>query len=264
VGAPGASGRYGFGFRAEAPSPTLAGYADPDGVADMVRVALVVNAVVSVCVAAFAISYLSALDGVGGAGFGALGDIQTAARRLDVGDGISFWAWVLCAVVFIVWTHRAYRNLEPLGASGLRYRSGWAIAGWLVPILAIWRPKQLLNDTWRASDPGLPGNASRADWGSRSTPLLMTAWWVLWIVGAFADRVSVRLGDNSLDSARTTLGIRVGGAACLAAAAVLGVLVVNAITERQQERARQLHELGGFGAVTPAPGPAPEAPSLPA
>lgn len=261
--APGATERYAIGSNVGAAPASVRGYSDPGGVAEMVRVALAVNAVVSLLVAAAAMSYLSALGGVGGS-FGSLGDIQTAAHRLDVGDGISFWAWVLCAAGFVVWTHRTYRNLGALGASGLRFRNGWAIGGWFVPILAIWRPKQILNDTWRASDRDLPASTDRDAWGGRSTPFLMTAWWVLWIVGAFAERVSVQLGSNTLDSARTTLGIRVGGGVCLAAAAVLGVWFVGALTERQQERARQLSDLGGFGVASVAPGPAPEAPRLPA
>src|SRR5206468_1879963 len=156
---------------------TRARYADPRGVADMVCAALVVNAVVSLLVTAFAISYLSALAGVGPGALGVAADIQAAAHRLDVGDGISFWAWVICAVVFLVWTHRTYRNLAPLGVSGLRFRSGWAIGAWFVPVLAIWRPKQIVNDTWRASDRDLPPSAARADWGGRRTPALMAAWW---------------------------------------------------------------------------------------
>jgi hypothetical protein len=260
VHAPGATERYAIGKSAGAMPSSARGYSDPGGVAEMVRVALVVNAVVSLLVAVFAMSYLSALGGVGGSGFGTLGDIQSAAQRLEVGDGISFWAWVLCAAGFVVWTHRTYRNLGALGASGQRFRSGWAIGGWFVPILAVWRPKQILNDTWRATDRDLPADADRDVWGGRSTPLLMTAWWVLWIVGAFAERVSVQLGSNSLDSARTTLGIRVGGGVCLAAAAVLGVWFVGALTERQQERARQLSGLGSFGPATVAP----EAPRVPA
>lgn len=231
MGAVGARERYGR-------------YADPGGVADMVIAALVINAVVSLLVTGFAISYLSALAGAAPGAFGVQADIQAASHRLDVGDGISFWAWVICAVVFVVWTHRTYRNLGPLGATGLRFRSGWAIGAWFVPVLAIWRPKQILGDTWRASDRDLPPGASRRDWGSRRTPALMAAWWVLWVAGALAERLTFQIGDQTLASARATLAIRVAGGLCLAAAAVLGVWVVSMITRRQRERAERLRELG--------------------
>jgi hypothetical protein len=223
----------------------------------MVRVALVVNAVVSLLVAVFAIQYLSALDGVSSGGLGGVGDINSAADRLHVGDGITFWSWFLCGVVFIVWTHRTYSNLSALGATGLRYGTGWAIGAWLVPVLAIWRPRQIVNDLWRASDRELPATAAREEWGSRSTPLAMTAWWVLWVVGALAERLSFNFGGSSLESG---LAIRVGGAACLAAAAVLALWVVGTITKRQQERARHLGYPARFSGADVALGASPERP----
>jgi hypothetical protein len=223
----------------------------------MVRAALVVNAVVSLLVAVFAIQYLSALDGVSSGGLGGVGDINSAADRLHVGDGITFWAWFLCGVVFIVWTHRTYSNLSALGATGLRFKTGWAIGAWLVPVLAVWRPKQIVNDTWRASDRELPATAAREQWGDRSTPLAMTAWWVLWVVGALAERLSFNFGGASLESG---LAIRVGGAVCLAAAAVLALWVVGALTKRQQERARHLGHHAGFAGADVALGASPERP----
>ena len=236
-------------------------YADPGGVADMLSAALLVNAVVSVLVSAFAVSYLTALDGAATAGLGTAADIQTAAHRLDVGDGISFWSWIICAVVFVVWTHRTYRNLTPLGASGLRFRNGWAIGGWFVPVLAFWRPKQIVNDTWRASDRDLPPNAARAEWGASRTPVLMAVWWGLWVVGAVAERLTFQIGDQTLDSARTTLAIRVGGGVCLAAAAIAGMWVVSTITKRQQDRAARLREVAGDAAPPSAPIASPERPA---
>ena len=237
-------------------------YRDPAGVGDLLTAALVVNALVSLLVTAFAISYLSALAGVAPGAFGVQADIQAAAHRLDVGDGISFWAWVICAIVFVVWTHRTYRNVGALGASGLRYRSGWAIGAWFVPVLAIWRPKQIVNDVWRASDRDLPPRAARADWAGRRTLLLLAAWWVLWVVGALGEWLTFQIGDQTLASARATLAIRVAGGVCLAAAAILGVRVVSTITRRQQERAERLRELGIVDAPASGAMVAPERPAV--
>jgi hypothetical protein len=227
----------------------------------MVRVALAVNALISALVTVFAIQYLAALDGVAGGELGGIGDVQSAAHRLDVGNGITFLAWFVCGVLFIVWTHRTYGNLAPLGASGMRFRQGWAVAGWLVPVLAMWRPRQILGDAWRASDGALPASANRTEWGSRSVPRLLTAWWVLWIAGACAERLSLSLGDGTVDSARATLAVRVGGGVCLVAAALLAVWVVGALTGRQQARARVLGAADDMAGAAVAPGPAPERPA---
>ena len=62
---------------------------------------------------------------------------------------------LVCVGLLIAWTHRLYRNLEPLGFRELRFGSGWAVGGWFVPFLNLVRPKQIVNDIWRAGDPAL-------------------------------------------------------------------------------------------------------------
>jgi Domain of unknown function (DUF4328) len=62
---------------------------------------------------------------------------------------------------FIAWFSRAYQNIERLGARDLRVKHGGAIWSWFVPILGLIRPKQIMNDIWRASDPALPEGEHR-------------------------------------------------------------------------------------------------------
>ena len=95
-----------------------------------------------------------------------LGDTR-AARQL-AGDGAStgdlyLWvglvqaAWFLVtAGLWLAWFRRAYLNLPALGARRLRFRPWWAVGSWLLPVFSLFRPKQVLNDIWRASDPDLP------------------------------------------------------------------------------------------------------------
>ena len=67
-------------------------------------------------------------------------------------------------IMFIIWFRRAYQNLVAWGTEGLRFGAGWTVGGWLVPFLNLVRPKQIMNDLWRATDPsclfslGSPGS----------------------------------------------------------------------------------------------------------
>jgi Domain of unknown function (DUF4328) len=118
-------------------------------------------------VAGFAGVYLSKLDRLSEA------ELPTSTELSDANDAfdtlvavahVDLLVNVVCAVVFVVWTYRGYRNLAPLGASGLRFANGWAIGGWFVPVMFLWRPKQVVNDMWRASAPELPATtAAHAD-----------------------------------------------------------------------------------------------------
>jgi hypothetical protein len=49
------------------------------------------------------------------------------------------------AVGFLVWFHRAYTNLPALGIEPLPYATGWTIGAWLVPLLNLVRPKQIMD-----------------------------------------------------------------------------------------------------------------------
>ncbi len=61
--------------------------------------------------------------------------------------------YILGAVVFIRWLHRAYRNVDAVDPAERHHGTGWAIGGWFVPVLTLWRPKQIVNDVWRAATP---------------------------------------------------------------------------------------------------------------
>src|SRR5207247_3641963 len=61
----------------------------------------------------------------------------------------------LAAIAFLRWLHRAHRNVVELGATDLRCGPGWAVGIWFVPIANLWRPKQVIDEVWRAIDPEL-------------------------------------------------------------------------------------------------------------
>ncbi len=71
---------------------------------------------------------------------------------------------------------RAYANGPALGLHDPRFGKGWAIGAWFVPILNLFRPKQIANDIWRGSDSALPAHASDS-WYNRPTPVLLAWWW---------------------------------------------------------------------------------------
>lgn len=49
-------------------------------------------------------------------------------------------------VTFVWWFQRAYRNLAKR-----ELHPAWAYVGWFVPVMNLWRPKQIANRIWRGS-----------------------------------------------------------------------------------------------------------------
>lgn len=135
-------------------------------------------------------------------------------------------------IAFLMWFSRSYRNLERLGASNLRYGTGWSIGAWFIPIYSLWGPKKIANDIWRASDPDLPDQAE-GRWRDAPIPsLLFGSWWSLWLLSNF--------GNATFDDLKTEAAVTLAGFMISVPAALLCAAVVARMTSRQEQRAARL------------------------
>jgi hypothetical protein len=157
------------------------------------------------------------------------------ARQAVIGlvQGAAFLA---TAGFFLVWFHAAYANLPRLGAHGLRYKTWWAVGGWLIPAVNLFRPKQVTNDIWRASEPAPPDDRG---WRDRPVPGLLNWWWAAWLASGFLSISAIRNSDSLDDLEGAATAILLSDAATVAAG-LLAYIVVRRITERQEDRARLL------------------------
>lgn len=180
---------------------------------------------------------------------------DTRQGAIALAQTIIFLATV---VVFLRWFHAAYANLPALGSGVLRYGTGWAIGGWFVPVLNLWRPKQIANDVWRASDPGAPPLQGRSWWGG-PIPAFLTGWWAFWILSGWVAIRALRLDDSSIEGLRSSTEGWIAADSLSVVAGVLAIMVVNRITARQAARAAVLGippAPAGWGSGVPeAPAP---------
>lgn len=168
-----------------------------------------------------------------------LGDGSALTIDAALGDSVGAatfagFASLGTGIAFAVWTLRVYSNLEPLGADQPRYGKGWAIGGWLVPVLNYWRPKQIVNDAWRAADPALPLGRTQ-EWHGRPVALILDWWWALFVGSSLGVLATILLPI----SAGTALVAVVVDIARIGAA-VLAAGVVNRLSRRQTTRDRAL------------------------
>lgn len=66
-------------------------------------------------------------------------------------------AIAVVGIVFVIWLMRARENAENLSPYPHRRTRGWLFGGWLVPVVNLWFPKQIVDDIWRASSPRQDG-----------------------------------------------------------------------------------------------------------
>jgi len=141
-------------------------------------------------------------------------DVRQAAMGV-----LQFSVHVATGIAFIAWFHRSYANVAALAPERARYRPGWAIGGWLLPILHLFRPKQIANDIWWATT-SPPGN--------QRVSSLLQWWWGVWLISQQLDiRAAARsLGAETLDELRTSSAFWIAADATSVGAGVLAILVV--------------------------------------
>jgi hypothetical protein len=91
-----------------------------------------------------------------------------ADERIAVIGYLQGAGYLAGAIAFIVWLYRAYHNLDAVAPDKRRFGHGWAIGGWFVPIMALWRPKQIVNDVWRGG-------------GTSQASVVAWFWWAAWV-----------------------------------------------------------------------------------
>ena len=169
---------------------------------------------------------------------------QDFAAQISVFNLINI-VWTASGIVFVIWFYRAYQNLSALRTSG-RFGTGWALGAWLVPILNLFRPKQIADDIWRTSEPTLPENPGNL-WVTGKVAPIVHGWWAAWIGGSFLPLLvypfvmaGVDMEDPGPFFARF-FGVMLAtmGTGRIVAGA-FAIPVVKQMTERQERRATAL------------------------
>ena len=175
-------------------------------------------------------------------GYRMFGAWLAAPERIDQSeaelyDAVTLWLvvayivlFLLAAGLFITWLFRAHRS-DRMYPVQLHHASGWAIGGWFVPILNLWRPVQMVIDVRRgASDTGWAPTA------------LVRWWWAMLLVSAVVQEVANDLAPSAeeafgsyVENMRRHLVMDAAASVLLGVAAVLAIMVVRSTVELVRE-----------------------------
>ena len=182
------------------------------------------------------ISYLQLIDrAIGGAEI-FIDEVETAESRQGIIGITQLVLFAATVVLFLIWFRRSYRNLGSLGADWLRFKPGWAVGAWFVPLLNAVRPKEIANDIWRVSDPQLPRTLNGPALGHPVSPLVNSWWGVFLISGALGRASFTGVDAETLDELATAARYFVAADIAALVAGVLAIMVVREVTERQDHR----------------------------
>lgn len=141
-----------------------------------------------------------------------------------------------CAILFVSWLYRVVANNHALGARALKFGPGGGVGWWFVPIANYWMPFRVVAESWRAADPQQP-HSTPDQRTARPLPGVLIAWWSFWILGnliGIIGRLSNRSAGADLDRWRRETVMEMTASAMLAVAAVLAIMVVIRLSNRQR------------------------------
>jgi hypothetical protein len=143
---------------------------------------------------------------------------------------------VLTAIAFMTWLYRSRANLRAFGTRRLRYSRNWAVFGFLIPVLNLFRPYQVTREVWQASD---PSTMDPFEWQEIETPRLIRAWWGTFIAFSLFKLLAMwMMSSSAYDPLRLQFAQIVDLAADFMAAisVTLVYFVVDRITEAQEAK----------------------------
>ncbi|MDQ2806045.1 MAG: DUF4328 domain-containing protein [Chloroflexota bacterium] len=168
--------------------------------------------------------------------------------------------YIATVVAFLLWIHRAYRNLPALGTSGLKYSPRWAVGGFFVPFLNLVRPFQVMREIWQASSPDADPRSSTA-WQTVLITPLPGVWWGSWLLGNVCGQLAVRTATGgNLEQLILSDWLSITSLVLNIVAAALLIRIIRTIDSGQEERRRRMAELILPPASAPAVGWSPSPP----
>ena len=162
---------------------------------------------------------------------------------------IAFPLGIAGIVLSSIWSYRIAGNAVGAGRAPVTWKSGLTILAWILACLFGILPFLMLREHWRASDPEL--GFGDPTWKSRPVSPLITAWFVVSLVGQLASIAAVgsvigNFDPNSADDAPALAkqftdqaAFIIPGAILSLVASVLLIMIIRALGARHMRLTRE-------------------------
>jgi len=177
--------------------------------------------------------YQVAADYVAGEPGTGVADLVSADNQAMGAVWLSLFGLIAAGMMFLTWLWRARVNAEHLCRAEHRWSRGWTIGSWFVPVVNLWFPRQIVDDIWRTSRPGVPADTYRVD-GLELSPLVR-AWWYTMLANVLVVlvlRVETR-GEVTIEVLKTAAQYGTVSTLLLLVGATLLSQVIRQITQWQ-------------------------------
>jgi hypothetical protein len=154
----------------------------------------------------------------------------------------TLFVFIALVIAFLVWLHRAAKNVPALGnaKSKVEYGPGWAVGSFFIPFVNLVVPYKAVKEIWEKSDPSVRTEEDFMFSTPSSSQPLVLGWWIAWLASNFISNISWRLESRAPGTENFVGGVGIISDLANIVTAVLAIMVVRGIDRRQTERARHV------------------------
>ncbi len=179
-------------------------------------------------------------------------------EKINIGFGLiglvgilEIFLRIATIVLFLIWEYRAFNNLSALKARNLEFSPGWAVGWWFIPLANLVKPFQVIRELWNESDSDFDEETGFLN-VSPGTPGIVGFWWAAFLVSGITARIANKLVDTNSAATSTAFPIvLIVASLLLIAAAVLAIVLVKNITQRQEKRFAKVDMAQNFAPPPP-------------
>ncbi len=159
----------------------------------------------------------------------AIRDGEANDLREQVVGIIYLGAFVITAIVFLIWIYRSVFNARILNLSVMNIAPGWAVAWFFVPIAFLWMPYLVVKRAWIATT------------NDHSVGFILI-WWLFFIANSLLGQIVYRgmMVADTLPELRNITLISILSDVVAGIGITLALVVVSRLTDRQLAAARDM------------------------
>lgn len=165
-------------------------------------------------------------------------DANSNDRRQSIIGWLYLASFAISAITFLFWINRASHNLVGLGVENQQHSPGWAVGSWIIPILSLFRPYQVMKELWKGSYSSMRSE-SLETWTESPVSPLLGFWWGTWLVSGWVSWIAVRVffsGESTPEEFIVGDWFAIASDAFGIVSAVMAIVLVRGITSHQDRK----------------------------
>lgn len=153
--------------------------------------------------------------------------------------------YIASIIVFLQWFRRAYGNLHRLGINYLRHKESMAIWAWMIPIICVFRPVQIMNEIWKETQKGIKKYDST--FSIKNGELIIGLWWTLVIITNFIGRYLLKTAfkQDTIEQLIESSQASIVSDVLQIVEALLIITIVSKISKFETRLANEIENSGG-------------------